>query len=213
MALRLGGVISLALTAMFSGCTASTEYMVHYRSVPPFHPDDPNELLAELTEELPAGIVIRYFLHQQKQSEMRGIVLVTGGPAGTVVCDAVRRNPRLSLAGPGSEEVHAAGQSLVCLSSRQPFVPADEEELLAELQRGLPPEIKPRILASRRAADSILLWIVVKGNFGKEAVKFALRQNPNLSLLQVEDAPLFPRLSFWLAAHLGGKETKWRLYD
>jgi hypothetical protein len=31
----------------------------------------------------------------------------------------------------------------------------------------------------------------VRGNFGKEAVKFALRQNPKLELLQVEDAPLF----------------------
>jgi hypothetical protein len=37
-----------------------------------------------------------------------------------------------------------------------------------------------------------VLWITVRGNFGKEAVKFALWRNPNFKLLQVENAP------FWL---------------
>lgn len=100
------------------------------------------------------------------------------------------------MAGPGAEEVHWAGESLICFSSKPPFAPDNEDQLLAELERGLPPDIKPVTVRSKDNNGRLTLWVLVKGNFGREMVKFALRQNPHLMLLQVENAPPFPRL--WL---------------
>jgi hypothetical protein len=193
--MRPAGLVLLHLTLLASGCSTGTEYMVHYRSVAPFHPDDPNELLAELTGRLPATVEIRHFLHKQRADEMRGIVLVRGARARDAVCNTIRNNPRLQLAGEGPERVHSAGKSLICFASRPPFMPDDENELLAELQRGLPPGVSPAILRSRRGNDGITLWILVKGNFGREVVKFTIQRNPNLKLLQVEETPPLPFLS------------------
>jgi len=185
----------LCLGMLVSGCTTQSDYMVHYRFVEPFHPKDPNELLAELTGKLPTGIEVRRFLYRQKPDEIRAIVLVRGVGACDTMRDTIRNDPRLQLAGPGCERVHATGKSLICFASQPPFMPNGETELLAELQRRLPPDIRPTIVRSRRRTDGITLWILVKGNFGKEAVKFAIYQNPNLRLLQVENAPLFSCLS------------------
>ena len=210
--MRLVGVFLLASVAMLSGCSAFTDYMVYYQSVPSFDPDDPNELLTELTGGLSDEIEIRSFLYHRRTDEMRGTVLLHGGQARDAVKAAVRSNPRLSLAGPGHEEVHSLGEYMICLSSQPPFMPADEKEMLAELQRGLPPKVRPRILASSPDENGLSLYILVKGNFNKEAVKFALRQNPNLRMLQVEDAPPFPRLTFQTLTLLSGKKSSWKLY-
>jgi hypothetical protein len=56
--------------------------------------------------------------------------------------------------------------------------------------------IEPTIVRCRRKEDRMTLWIVVQGNFAKEATKFAVYQNPNLKLLQVERSPPLPFL--WL---------------
>jgi hypothetical protein len=141
------------------------------------------------------GVEIRHFLYRQKADEMRGIVLVRGAGACDATRDSIRNNPRLQLAGPGCESVHSTGKSLICFASQPPFMPDSETGLLAELQRGLPPDIRPTIVRSKRENDGTTLWILVTGNFGKEAVKSAIYQNPNLRLLQVENAPLFPCLS------------------
>jgi hypothetical protein len=206
-------LILLSLAGLLSGCTPGTDYMVPFRSVPPFDPQEPNELRAELTRALPAEVEIRHFLCHQKADEMRGLVLVKGTSARRAVCDAIRRNPRLSLAGRGPEPVDTARESMICFSSQPSFQPEDEDALLDELQRGLPPGIKPRIFAWRRDHDTMALWITVRGNFGKEAVKYVLWQNPNLKLLQVEDAPPFAGLSFWWHTHLSGRETDWHRHD
>lgn len=173
-----------------SGCSGESDYMIQYRSVAPFHPTDPNELLAELTGRLPPGVEIRHFLYHQRASEMRGLVLVRSARGRDAVCDAIRNNPRLQLAGPVGK-AQAGGKSLICLVSQPPFVPEDENRLLAELQRGLPPSVRPAIARSKREDGKTVLWIIVQGNFGKEAVKFAIYQNPNLKLLQVEKPPPF----------------------
>ncbi len=59
------------------------------------------------------------------------------------------------------------------------------------MQRGLAPSVKPTLARSRREDGKIVLWIIVQGNFGKEAVKYAIYQNQNLKLLQVEKPPPF----------------------
>ena len=159
--------------------------MIQYRSVAPFHPSDPNELLAELTGRLPAGVEVSHFLYHQRKDETRGLVLVRGVPGRNAVCDAIRNNPKLQLAGPLGK-AQAGGKSMICFVSQPPFAPEDENQLLAELQRGLAPSVKPIIARSKREDGKIVLWIVVQGNFGKEAVKYAIYQNPNLKLLQVE---------------------------
>jgi len=170
--------------------------MVHYRSVLPFHPEDPNALLAELAGSLPSDVPVHYFLYHRRPDEMRGTVLVSGGQARDVVESAVRRNPRLALTGPGTEQVHAQSKSLICFCSQPPFVPEDEDELLAELKRGLICPVPLKVRAARQRGDGMILWVCVIGNFAKEVVKFALREDPNLLLLQVEDASLLPDLKF-----------------
>jgi hypothetical protein len=179
------------LSVLVSGCTTQSDYMVHFRSVAPFRPKDPNELLAELTGKLPAGVEIRHFLYRQRANEIRGIVVVRGVGVCDIMRGTIRDNPRLQLAGPGCERVHSTGKSLICFSSQPPFMPKGAPGLLAELQRGLPPDIRPTVVRSIRGSDRITVWIHVKGNFDREAVKFAIHQNPNLTLLQVENAPLF----------------------
>jgi hypothetical protein len=166
--------------------------MVSYRSVPPFRPADANELLAELTGDLPADVEVRHFLYHRREHEMRGIVVVRGDRARDAVHEALRSNPRLAETGVGPQEVHAVGKFLICFCSVPPFQPRDPDTFLAALRQELPPEIRPKIVRSRRDDDGIVLWITVRGNFGKEAVKFALWRNPNFKLLQVENAP------FWL---------------
>jgi hypothetical protein len=188
---KAAGVVLLSLIPLSAGCAAHTDYMISYRSVPPFHPADPNELLAELTVNLPPDIEVRHFLYHRRENEMRGIVVVRGDRARDTVWEALRGNPRLGRAGSGPEKADTARKSLICFCSVPPFAPRDPDALLAELKQGLPPGIEPRMVRSRRRDEYMVLWITVRGNFGKEVVKFALRQNPKLELLQVEDAPLF----------------------
>jgi hypothetical protein len=180
----------LSTLVLLSGCTSATDYMVRYRSVPPFRPTDANELRAELTGGLPANVEIRHFTYHRRENEMRALVIVRGGRARDAVRETVRANPRVVAIGPGPEPVHTRGKSLVCFCSVLPFQPQDEKTLLAALRRELPPEVKPRLVRSRRRDDRMVLWITVRGNFGKEAVKFVIWRDPNLKLLQVEDAPL-----------------------
>ena len=99
--------------------------MIQYRSVAPFHPTDPNELLAELTGRLPPGVEVHHFLHHQRADEMRGLVLVQSARGCDAVCDAIRNNPRLQLAGPAGK-AQAGGKSMICFVSQPPFVPKDE---------------------------------------------------------------------------------------
>lgn len=181
----------LSLVVLASGCSMGSDYMIPYRSVAPFHPSDPNALLAELTGGLPADVEVRTFVHHDRTNEMRGLVIVKGSRASKAVRDAIRGNPKLHLVGRGPEQVYGEGKSLICLSSQPPFLPNDENEVLAELQRGLPARVKPKIVRSRPKEDGITLWVTVKGNFGKEATKYAIYRNRNLMLLQVENAPLF----------------------
>ena len=194
--MRWAGLVLLSLMGLASGCSTGTDYMIPYRSVAPFHPDDPNELLAELTRGLPAGVEVRDFVYHPRANEMRGLVLVRGVRGRKAVCDAIRSNPRLEVTGMGTQGAQGGGQFLICLSSQPPFVPGDKTALLAELRRGLPASVKPTIVRARPKEDGITLWIVVHGNFGKEATKYAIYQNPNLKLLQVEKAP--PLLFLWL---------------
>jgi hypothetical protein len=183
--------VLLSLLLVLAGCAAHTDYMVSYRSVAPFDPADPNELRRELTGNLPAAMAIRHFVYHRRDHEMRGIVVVRGGRARDAVHEAIRSNPRLAETGVGPQEVHAVGKSLICFCSMPPFQPRDPDTLLAALRQELPPEIKPKIVRSRRHDDGIVLWITVRGNFGKEAVKFALWRNPSFRLLQVENAPIW----------------------
>jgi len=192
--MKHAGLLLLHLAVLVSGCATETGYVVHFQSQDPFHPDDPNELLVELTTGLPAGFEIQHFLYQQKPDEMRGIVLVRGSQARDLVRNTIRASPRLRLAGVGAEKAHTGGKFLICFTSQPPFAPAGEDDVLAQLQRSLPSDLKPAILRSKHADGRIVLWVSVKGNFGKEAVKFAIRRNPNLKLLQVENMPLVPLL-------------------
>jgi hypothetical protein len=181
------GLALLALVGLASGCSATGDYMFQYRSVAPFHPADPNELLAELTRGLPARVEIRHYLHHQRTNEMRGLVLVRSVSEWNGVGEAVRRNPRLAPV--AVADVRAGGPYLICFSSQPPFVPADKYELLAQLRRGLVPSVKPTVVRSRPNKDGLPLWVVVNGTLGKEVTKYAIYHNPNLKLLQVEQAP------------------------
>jgi hypothetical protein len=184
------------LLIIASGCATSSDFLVQYQSVAPFHPNDPNELLAELTGRLPADVEIHHFLHQQRADHMRGVVFVRSEKERHAVCDSIRTSQRLQLASAGTAQAGKGARYLICLSSQPPFAPEDENRLCAELQRPLPPDVKITVVRSRRQDDRITLWLVVTGNYGKEAVKYAIYQNPNLKLLQVEKAP--PLLFLWL---------------
>jgi hypothetical protein len=190
--MKRSALLFLHLTVLVSGCVSDTGYLVHFRSQEPFRPGDPNELLAELTGGLPAGIEIQQFLYHRRPDEMRGVVLVRGARARDAVRDAIHGNPR--LAGVLSEKAHAGAKSMICFASQPSFAPADENEMLAELRRGLPPGVQPTVAQAKRAESTMTVWVLVNGNFGREAVKFAIRENPNLKLLQVGDAPPLSRL-------------------
>lgn len=164
--------------------------MIQYRSVVPFHPTDSHELLTELTGGLPTDVEVRDFLYHQRKAEIRGLVLVRGVAGRNAVCDAIRGSSRLQLAGPVGK-AQAGGKFMICVVSQPPFVPEDENRLLAELQRGLPSSVKPTIARSRQGDGKMTLWFVVRGNFAKEAAKYAIYRNPNFKLLQVEKAPPF----------------------
>jgi hypothetical protein len=98
--MKRSALLFLHLTVLVSGCVSDTGYLVHFRSQEPFRPGDPNELLAELTGGLPAGIEIQQFLYHRRPDEMRGVVLVRGARARDAVRDAIHGNPSRPLRRP-----------------------------------------------------------------------------------------------------------------
>jgi len=191
---RMGLLLS-GLLALCAGCGTWNDVIVHFETKSFRCLNDPNEMLTALKSELPADVEIEHFLWRTKPEAMRGIVLVKNGKVGRVVCDAVRRHPELYPAY-GELQGAYAGEFMVCISSQPPFMPASDAEVLEDLRRGLPPRIRIAIDGSRRKEEGFTIWATVHGNFGKEAVKFACRHNPNLKLLQVEDSTVFLRLLF-----------------
>lgn len=187
------GLLLLALFILCSGCSISNDCLVYYEMRAPSVPDDPNAVLAELKSELADDVEIKHFFWREKPDAIRGIVLVDSHKAGRDVVDAVRRNPRLFTVTGQIQEAYA-GEFMICLSSQPPFAARSDTEVIEELRRGLPSGIKIAIDGSRRTDNGIVVWATVWGNFGKEAVKYAGRQNPNLAVLQVEDSTPFTRV-------------------
>ncbi len=192
--MRFAGLIFLVLAVIGSGCTTWNDYLVHYEMRAPSVPNDPNEMLAELRSRLPAEVEIKHFFWRDKPGAIRGSVLVNSRKDGRAVVDAVRRHPQLSTVTGQLQEAYA-GEYMICVASQPPFAPGSDVEVVNELRRGLPPGIRIAIDGSRRTDDNtIVVWATVWGNFGKEAVKYAGRQSPNLTVLQVEDSTPFTRV-------------------
>jgi len=181
--------------AILSGC-AHNNYLVHFRSKERFRPQVGSELIMELKKSLPSHVTLEQFFFNKREDEMRGTVVVEGENAREAVQMAIRANSM--LAGVITEKAGAGGKFVVCFSSCLPFDPSDEDELFAKLKQRLNSSICPKLVKSRRSSDGMVAWVIVNGNLGKTAVKFAVRQNPNLSLLQVERCNFATRVGLWL---------------
>jgi len=175
--------VVILLLAILSGC-AHNKYLVHFRSKEPFRPQVGSELIVEVKRNLPSDVTPEQFFFNKREDEMRGTVLVDGENAKEAVQMAIRTNPMLACG--ITEKADAGGNFMVCFASCVPFNPSDEDELIAELKQSLNSTIHPKLVRSRKSSDGMVAWVIVKGNLGKTAVKFAIRQSPNLSLLQVE---------------------------
>ena len=195
--------VSIALS---TGCAHGTDYLVHFRSQTSFRPRDGSELIAELQKSLPPEIVIQHFFFNHRKEEMRGSVMVAGRRGKGAVLEALRTNPRLRPV--ITEKAHSGGKSLICFSSSETFKPSDEAQLLKEFKSNLPSVIEPDVLMTRRKGDRIVSWVLVQGNLGRAAAKFAVRQNPNLSLLQVEDWSFPLRFGFWRRMRRSSPESR-----
>ena len=180
---------------ILSGCSTQNDHLVHFRSKDPFHPRAGSELLQELKKNLPPDVTPDQFFFNQRKDEMRGSILVDGKNAKEAVMTALRDSPTLALV--STEKASGGGTFMVCFSSCEPFKPSDEAQLLAELKRNLNSQIIPKVLMVRKDCDRMVAWVLVKGNLDKAAVKFAVRQNSNLSLLQVEHWNLATRIASW----------------
>lgn len=167
---------------LMTGC-ASQRHLVHFRTNETFNPDSGAAMLDELNQGLVTDVVSKNFFFNQRKTEWRGTVLVQNVEAMEVLVAALQANLKLGVV--LTEKADAGGKTVVCFSSCAPFEPEHKEQLLAELKGGLH-FCSPQVIKTRKKNDGMVAWVVVKGNLGKAETKFAIRQNPNLTLLQVE---------------------------
>ena len=178
-------IVILFLTAFLGSGCAGRPNLTTFESRKPFQPDIGEELLWELKSGLSEEVQIHYFLFKQKKECMRGSVLLRGKRDMNEVREMIRGNPSLRhvITEPANK-----GKYLIAFCSIGDFHPKSVAELMDKFQKDLPQKVKVKLIAAKQKEKSTVAWVLVKGVFNKEVIKYTLRENPNLSSAEVEKA-------------------------